>query len=64
MTTKEELKAKFLRAYGNLPVPERSQPVAIIDDEPYSWNVAYTEISHNTKLGTKILEKMKLLGIL
>tara|TARA_Y100000310_G_scaffold341012_1_gene438763 strand:+ start:1212 stop:1466 length:255 start_codon:yes stop_codon:yes gene_type:complete len=60
----EELKAKFLRAYINLPEPERVQAVAIVEDKPYSWDAANREISNNTPLGTKILKKMKLLGIL
>ena len=38
--------------------------LAIVDDKTYSWDKAYAEISINTKLGSKILEKMKLLGIL
>ena len=59
-----ELKAKFRRAYANLPVPERSQVVAIVNEKPYSWDVAYMEISNNTELGNKILKKMKLIGIL
>lgn len=60
----EELKAKFERVYANLPVPERSQVVAVIDDKPYSWDIAYAEISNDTGLGNNILKKMKLLGIL
>ena len=60
----EELNAKFVRVYANLPVPERSQVVAVINDKPYSWDVAYAEISNNTELGNKILKKMKLVGIL
>lgn len=64
MATLEESKAKFLRAYGNLPVPERSQVVVIVDNEPYSWNVAHNEIIHDTVLGKKILEEIKALGIL
>ena len=59
-----ELRAKFMRAYANLPVPERFQVVAIVDEKPYSWDVTYTEISDNTELGNKILKKMKLIGIL
>ncbi len=57
-------KDKFLKVYVNLPVPERSQVVALIEDEPYSWNAAYLEISRNTELGQKILKKMELLGII
>ncbi|MDO8656759.1 MAG: hypothetical protein Q7K45_05975 [Nanoarchaeota archaeon] len=60
----QELNAKFVRVYANLPVPERSQVVAVINDKPYSWDVAYAEISNNTELGNKILKKMKLVGIL
>lgn len=60
----EELKAKFARVYANLPVPERFQIVAVIDNKPYSWDVGYAEISGDTELGKKILKKMKLLGIL
>lgn len=57
-------KEKFLRAYANLPEPERSQVIVIIDNKPYSWNAAYNEISKNTALGKKMLEKMEVLGIL
>ena len=64
MISIEALKAKFLNAYANLPVPERSQIIAIIDNEPYSWSAANTEVENNTKLGQKILKKMELLGIL
>ncbi len=60
----EDLMAKFLKAYANLPEPERYQVVAIIDEKPHSWNAAYLEVSNNTKLGNKILEKMKLAEIL
>ena len=64
MTDIKELRAKFMSEYANLPVPERVQVVVLIDDEPYSWTSAHNEISNNTKLGIKILEKMKYVGIL
>jgi len=57
-------KDKFFKAYANLPEPERSQVIAIIDNKPYSWNVAYSEIEQNTNLGKKILKKMEDLKIL
>lgn len=57
-------KEKFLKAYANLPEPEREQVIAIIDNKEYTWNVARVEITNNTELGKKILEKMKALGIL
>ncbi|HLC20073.1 MAG TPA: hypothetical protein VJK72_04075 [Candidatus Nanoarchaeia archaeon] len=60
----EELRAKFNRAYSNLPPSERSQVVAVIVKQPYSWEVVYNEITEKTALGTQILKKMKMVGIL
>lgn len=59
----EVLRAKFLRAYANLPEPEMEQVIVIID-KPISWNKANNEISEKTALGDKILKKMELLEIL
>ena len=57
-------KDRFLKVYANLPETERSQVIVIIDDKPYSWNVAYIEISSDTQLGKKIVKKMESMGIL
>lgn len=57
-------KEKFLKAYANLPEPERLQVIVVMDNKPYSWNAAYIEILNNTALGKKMLEKMEVLGIL
>ena len=57
-------KEKFLKAYANLPEPERSQVIVVMENKPHSWNTAYNEISNNTALGKKMLEKMEALGIL
>lgn len=57
-------KDQFFKAYANLPEPERYQVIAIIDNKPYSWNVAYSEIELDTNLGRKILKKMEELQIL
>jgi len=60
----EELRAKFSKAYANLPEPEMGQVVIIIDDKPISWNKANNEVSAKTALGDNILKKMELLEIL
>ncbi len=60
----EDLRVKFMKAYANLPEPERYQVVVIIDEKPHSWNAAYMEVSNNTQLGNKMLKKMKMVGIL
>jgi hypothetical protein len=57
-------KEKFLKAYANLPVPEREQIIVVIDDEPYSWNVAHKAVVDDNELGKKILKKLEELGIL
>ena len=57
-------KEKFLKAFANLPEPEREQVIAIIDNKTYSWNIAYNEISNDTELGKKILKKLEALGLL
>ena len=59
-----ELRAKFLHAYANLPEPEKSQVLVLIDERTYSWDAANSEISNNTKLGEKILKKLVLMEIL
>ncbi|MBU2638322.1 MAG: hypothetical protein KJ955_05085 [Nanoarchaeota archaeon] len=55
---------RFLKAYANLPVPEREQIIVIIDNKPFSWDRAYDEITDNTELGKKMLKKMEAIGIL
>jgi len=57
-------KHQFLKAYANLPAPEREQIIAIVDNKTYSWNFAYNEITNDTELGKKILKKIEALGIL
>ena len=57
-------KNRFLKAYANLPEPERYQIIAIIDGDPYSWNAAYNEVEKDTTLGKKILKKIEDLKIL
>jgi len=55
----EELRAKFLRAYANLPEPERTQVIVIIEEKPYSWDAANHELASKTELGNKILIKLE-----
>lgn len=57
-------KDKFLKVYANLPEPEREQVIAIVDGKTYSWNVAFNEISNDTRLGEKILKRMEELDII
>jgi len=50
---------RFLKIYANLPVNLRNEIIVVLPDVgPMTWNVAYLEISNDTKLSKKILEKL------
>jgi len=57
-------KEKFFRLYANLPINIRKEIIAVVDDEPITWNVANQELSNNTKLGDKILKQLEDLKII
>lgn len=56
-------KEKFLQIYANLPLNFRNEIVAVVDDEPVTWNVAKLEIENGTRTGEEILEKLVKLEI-
>lgn len=54
-----------MRIYANLPINIRNEIIAVVSDVgPLTWNVAYLEISNDTKLGKTILEKLSILKII
>jgi hypothetical protein len=59
-----ELKTKFLKAYANLPSASREEIIAVVENEPYTWQSARLEIEQDTKIGYKILEILTKLKIL
>lgn len=56
--------SQFLKVYANLPLSQRSEIIAVLDDEELTWNVARIEIANNTKKGKEILDKLVKMGIL
>jgi len=61
----EETKVKFVRIFSNLPDKVREEDIiVVIDEKPYTWNAAYFEVNNDTKLGEKILNKLKELDII
>ncbi len=66
MDTKEyeELKAKFLALVANVPLKLRDEIIALIDDKPVSWNVAYGEVKFDSNASKKIIERMRQIGVL
>ncbi len=68
---KEEEKARFLRVYQNLPLTERRNTILVLEDKgktpdkkPVSWDIAYLEISEETKIGDIILNKLIKLNLI
>lgn len=64
MTSKMTAKDRFFKVYANLPLNVRQEIVIVINKEPISWQVAFLEISNNTKLGKIILEKLAALEVI
>ncbi|MBS3075194.1 hypothetical protein J4429_01915 [Candidatus Pacearchaeota archaeon] len=68
---KEEEKSRFLRVYQNLPLNERRNTILVLeekgkspDKKPVSWDIAYIEISEETKIGETILNKLIKLNLI
>ncbi len=57
-------KANFIKIYSSLPDAIRKEIIVVVDNKPYTWNVAYIEVSNGTNLGKKILDKMISMGLI
>ena len=57
-------KAQFFKVYANLPQATREEIVAVVGNEPFTWQAAKLEIEQNTKIGDEILELLVKLNIL
>ena len=52
-------KDQFFKVYSNLPINLRQEIILLLPEVgPITWQVSYLEISHDTKLGQTILEKL------
>lgn len=60
----EVLKAKFLKLIASVPLPLRSEIIAIVDKKPVSWDAAYGEIKQDTNNAKTILLCLKRIGVL
>lgn len=55
----EVLKAKFLKLIANVAFPLRKEIIAVVDNQPVSWNVAYGEVSQDTDKAKEVLKHLK-----
>lgn len=54
----------FLKTYSNLPLKTREEVIVVIDGKPITWDSVYKEVKNNTKMGERILIKLKDMDIL
>ncbi len=59
-----DTKTKFLKIYANLPQGSREEIIAVIKNEPYTWQSAKLEVEQDTPIGREILESLVKLEIL
>ena len=57
-------KALFFKIYANLPQGSREEIIAVVNNEPYTWQSARLEIEQDTSIGKEILEQLYRLKIL
>ncbi|MEK6937945.1 MAG: hypothetical protein AABX04_02780 [Nanoarchaeota archaeon] len=57
-----ELKAKFFKAFANVPVPLREEIIASLDKDTFSWYTANAEIEHDTEKAKKLLNLLYKMG--
>jgi len=47
---------RFFKVYSGVPDSEKKVPIAVINNTPINWNLAYEEIKNETEKGKKILK--------
>lgn len=57
-------KERFLKTYADVPLGVRKEIIVTLDNKPITWDVAFIEISNNTKISKIILDKLEKLGII
>ncbi|HEU4966997.1 MAG TPA: hypothetical protein VFT53_06005 [Candidatus Saccharimonadales bacterium] len=60
----DDLSVAFFRTYANLPLGARTEIVAVVDNEPITWNVAYLEIKAASTKANHILHELKALELI
>lgn len=58
------LKSQFLKIYADLPLGARSEIIAVVGNEPITWNSAWVEVENDTAVSKEILRQLITVGIL
>lgn len=59
-----DIKSLFLKTYANLPRGSREEIIAVVKNEPYTWQSAKLEVEQDTAIGKEILQLLIDLKIL
>ncbi len=59
-----DVKASFYRTYANLPMGVRGEIIAVVENNPLTWNSLRIEVDNDTPIARKALENMVKMGIL
>lgn len=59
-----DIKALFLKKYANLPRGSREEIIAVVRNEPYTWQSAKLEVEQDTAVSREILQLLVNLKIL
>lgn len=54
----EDKRAKFLKAYTEVPENLRSQIIVVVNEKTYSWNSVYFEVKDKTEISKKLLNTL------
>jgi len=60
----DNLKANFLRAFANVPQPLRTEIIAVVKSDTFTWLTAKEEIVRNNKSAEKILDLLKTIKVI
>lgn len=60
----EDFKAKFIKKYADIPEGARTEIIASVRGEAYTWRSAKVEIDADTEIGNEILEFLVKLELL
>lgn len=58
------LKPFFYRTYADLPMGVRGEIIAVVENNPLTWNSLRIEVDNDTPIARKALENMVKMGIL
>ena len=57
------LKAKFLKLVAAVPVPLRTEIIAVVNNSTINWDVAAEEVKRDTLIAKQIIKQLQKVGL-